>query len=90
MHNTIAQVQTLSGQRLINRLCKHWAHKLEVDIEQGRVVFEGGVCLMRADETSLHVELQADNTELLERLKGIVASHLERMAGKEELVINWQ
>ncbi|ALM51060.1 DUF2218 domain-containing protein [Halomonas huangheensis] len=90
MHNTTAQVMTPSGQRLINRLCKHWAHKLEVDIEQGRVVFEGGVCLMRADDASLQVDLQAENAELLERLKGVVASHLERMAGKETLVINWQ
>src|SRR5690606_10671246 len=45
---SVARVSTESGQRLINRLCKHWAHKLEVDAEQGKVVFDGGVCLMKA------------------------------------------
>nr|WP_300312262.1 DUF2218 domain-containing protein [Halomonas sp.] len=87
---SVARVSTESGQRLINRLCKHWAHKLEVDAEQGKVVFDGGVCLMKASADTLQVDLQADDNELLERLKGVVASHLERMAGKEELSIDWQ
>lgn len=90
MHESSAQIVTSSGQRLINRLCKHWAHKLEVDADQGRVVFDGGLCLMSADEDALHVQLQADDAERLELLKGVVASHLERMAGKEELEIRWQ
>ena len=87
---SVARVSTESGQRLINRLCKHWAHKLEVDAEQGKVVFDGGLCLMKASESVLQVDLQADVDERLELLKGVVASHLERMAGKEELSIHWQ
>lgn len=90
MHESSAQIVTSSGQRLINRLCKHWAHKLEVDADQGRVVFDGGLCLMSAGEDVLRVKLQAGDAERLEQLKGVVASHLERMAVKETLEIHWQ
>ncbi|MGQ7246502.1 DUF2218 domain-containing protein [Halomonas sp. V046] len=82
-------IATASGQRLIHRLCKHWSHKLEVDAERGLVVFEGGRCVMQAGADTLDVRLDADDAEVLERLKAVVASHLERMAGKEELVVAW-
>tara|TARA_B100000678_G_scaffold289384_1_gene299801 strand:+ start:126 stop:398 length:273 start_codon:yes stop_codon:yes gene_type:complete len=85
-----AFVETASGQRLINRLCKHWAHKLEVDAESGHVVFPGGECWMKASDSQLSVGLQAEDAERLERLKDVVASHLERMAGKEPLSVVWQ
>ncbi|PXX94838.1 DUF2218 domain-containing protein [Halomonas sp. LBP4] len=82
-----AVVETVSGPRLIRRLCKHWAHRLEVDADQGRVVFDGGVCHMQATEERLEVRLEASDAEQLARLQGVVASHLERMAGKERLSI---
>ena len=90
MVDSQAIVETSSGQRLINRLCKHWAHKLEVDAASGRVVFPGGECLMTASETQLKVDLEAQDAEQLARLQGVVASHLERMASKETLRIHWQ
>lgn len=87
-----AVIATDSGARLINRLCKHWAHKLEVAQEegQGRVTFEEGGCLMRADDEALTVAIEALDEEALDRLEGVVASHLERMAGKEPLDIVWE
>ncbi|QFT86546.1 hypothetical protein FIU88_16505 [Halomonas sp. THAF12] len=87
-----AEIVTESGDKLINRLCKHWAHKLEVehDEHQGRVTFDVGSCLMTSEPGRLHVAVEALDEEGLDRLEGVVASHLERMAGKEPLEIVWE
>lgn len=87
-----AEIATESGARLINRLCKHWAHKLEVEYKegQGRVTFEGGTCLMHAEPELLRVSIEALDEEGLDRLEGVVASHLERMAGDEAIEIIWE
>lgn len=87
-----AEIATESGAKLINRLCKHWAHKLEVEHKEGegRVAFEDGTCLMQAEADKLVVAIESLEEESLDRLEGVVASHLERMAGDEELVIVWE
>ncbi|GKW49663.1 DUF2218 domain-containing protein [Halomonas sp. NCCP-2165] len=87
-----AVIATDSGARLIHRLCKHWAHKLEVEQEenQGRVAFEEGVCLMRADDAAMTVAIEALDEEALDRLEGVISNHLDRMAGKEPLDIVWE
>ncbi|MDR5866351.1 DUF2218 domain-containing protein [Halomonas koreensis] len=87
-----AEIATEAGDKLINRLCKHWAHKLEV--EQGeqasRVVFDNGSCLMSTEPGKLKVAVEALDEEALDTLEGVVASHLERMAGKESIEIVWE
>ena len=45
---------------------------------------------MKASDSQLSVDLQAEDAERLERLKDVVASHLERMAGKEPVSVVWQ
>lgn len=87
-----AEIATESGDKLINRLCKHWAHKLEVEQAegQGRVTFEAGSCLMQAEPGKLRIAVEALDEEGLDTLEGVVASHLERMAGKESLDIIWE
>ncbi|MBZ0332198.1 DUF2218 domain-containing protein [Halomonas sp. ANAO-440] len=86
------EIATESAAKLMNRLCKHWAHKLEV--EQGeaesRVVFEEGSCLMQAEPGKLVVALEALEEESLDRLEGVLDAHLQRMAGDEDLDIVWE
>ncbi|MCK2043553.1 DUF2218 domain-containing protein [Chromohalobacter sp. TMW 2.2308] len=92
MSESQAVVSTTSGSRYINRLCKHWQHKLDVshDEHQGRVTFDGGVCHMRAEAGALHLQLTAEDAAIRERLEEVVAVHLKRMASREELDIVWQ
>ncbi|CBV44037.1 DUF2218 domain-containing protein [Halomonas elongata] len=87
-----AEIVTDSGEKLINRLCKHWSHKLEVEQEgdEGRITFDNGSCLLRAEEGKLKVAVESLDEEGLDRLEGVVASHLERMSGKESLDIIWE
>ncbi|MCK0769673.1 DUF2218 domain-containing protein [Chromohalobacter canadensis] len=92
MSESQAVVSTTSGSRYINRLCKHWQHKLSVahDEHQGRVTFDGGVCHMRAEADALHLQLAAEDAATREHLEEVVAVHLERMASRETLDIVWQ
>ena len=87
-----AEIATESGARVMKRLCKHWAHKLEVEHKegQGRVTFADGSCLMQAEADRLVVAIESLEEESLDRLEGVVASHLERMAGDEALDIVWE
>lgn len=87
-----AEIATTSGERLINRLCKHWAHKLEVEHAgpEAKITFASGTCLMRADEDTLTVAIETLEEERLDELEGVVERHLVRMAGDEALVIVWE
>ncbi|GHC34681.1 DUF2218 domain-containing protein [Aidingimonas halophila] len=87
-----ANIMTDSGLVLMQRLCKHWGHKLDVekDDKQARVVFDEGTCLMQADEDKLIVALEALDDASLDRLEQVVDEHLARMAGRGTLDIVWE
>ena len=87
-----AKIETTSAERLINRLCKHWAHKLDVkqDNQQGKITFATGTCVMRAESGALLIDIDALEEEHLDELEGVVERHLIRMAGDEEIVVVWE
>lgn len=88
-----AEITTASGERIINRLCKHWAHKLEVEYtaQDAKIVFpEKGTCLLHAEADKLSVSIETLEEEHLDQLEGVVESHLVRMAKDEELVVVWE
>ncbi|MCZ0928272.1 DUF2218 domain-containing protein [Vreelandella janggokensis] len=87
-----AEIATPSGERLMNRLCKHWAHELEVEHsdQEAKIIFGSGTCLMRADDETLIVALETLEEGHLDELEGVVERHLVRMAGDEALVIIWE
>lgn len=77
---------------LLNRLCKHFRHKVpaEWDEHQGRVEFKPGLCLLTAEGNRLHILLEAETDSALESLKMILDIHIQRMARKEELELTWE
>ncbi len=88
-----ARVPTANGARYLQQLCKHWSHKLEVQLsdDEGIVRFPNAVATMKADADALTVKVEADDDETLQRMKGVVASHLDRFAFKEApLPFEWQ
>lgn len=93
MARTTATVPTENGWKYLQQLCKHWAHKLDVELgeQTGTVRFPEAVAVMRSDETALTVEIEADSSEVLERMKGVVSSHLDRFAFREApLPFDWK
>lgn len=89
MLTSSATIQTQNPQRIMNRLCKHWAHKLPVTLssDQGEIELPIGICQMQCTDV-LTVTLESDNAQL-PRLQQVVSDHLLRMASKETLVIEW-
>ncbi len=85
MARETAQVPTANGAKYLQQLCKHWSHKLDVQLteNEGIVRFPSAVATMKADTVGLTVTVEADDGETLERMKGVVASHLDRFAFRE-------
>ncbi|RKE85444.1 DUF2218 domain-containing protein [Rhizobium sp. AG855] len=93
MAKTIAVVPTESGWKYVQQLCKHWAHKLEVDLgdQKGVVKFAEATAVMTSDAKALTVEIEASSADVLERMKAVVSSHLDRFAFREApLPFEWK
>ncbi|QRM28007.1 DUF2218 domain-containing protein [Microvirga sp. VF16] len=88
-----ARVSTANGARYLQQLCKHWSHKLDVQLSEneGIVRFPSAVATMKADPEALTVSVEAQDDETLQRMKGVVTSHLDRFAFKEApLPFEWR
>lgn len=86
MASETARVPTGNGSRYLQQLCKHWSHKLDVRLEgdTGVVRFPAGaVATMTAGADALAVTVEADSEAEVERMEGVVASHLDRFAFRE-------
>lgn len=86
-----ATVSTASASRYLQQLCKHFAHKLQVDFtpQAGRIAFSSGTCDLAADGANLTMIVRAAGAEELARLQDVIARHLERFAFREPPRIEW-
>jgi uncharacterized protein len=88
-----ASVTTGNAAKYMQQLCKHWSHKLEVDLtgERGVVRFPASVATFDAGADALQVMIEGEDSEVVERMKGVVASHLDRFAFREApLKFDWR
>lgn len=92
MPTLTANVPTADAGRLINRLCKHFSHKVEAHWsgETGRVIFAIGECHLNATPQALELSCRSPSQAELEELGQVVASHLVRFAGGEVEAVAWQ
>jgi uncharacterized protein len=87
-----ASVPTANAAKYVQQLCKHWSHRLEVDLSdrKGVVRFPAAVVDLEADEGALRVKIESEKSEEVERMKGVFASHLDRFAFREApLKFDW-
>lgn len=88
-----AHVPTANAEKYVKQLCKHWSHKLDVELGEttGIVRFGQAVASMAAGADELVVTIEAESDEILERMKGVVSSHLDRFAFREApLRFDWK
>ena len=80
-----ASVPTASAAKYMAQLCKHWSHKLAVELSEGKGVvrFPAAVATFDARAEALLVTIEGEKSEEVERLKGVVVSHLDRFAFRE-------
>ncbi len=87
-----ASVPTANGAKFLQQLCKHWSHRLEVEFSdrKGTVTFPGAVVKLQAGTDALQVIIECQDSEEVERMKGVVSSHLDRFAFREApLKFDW-
>ena len=88
--STTIKTQKASGY--LQQLCKHFSHKIEVkfDSQAGWIEFAFGRAELKADENVLTMVAISQNPKNLNKLKKVLASHLERFAFRESLKIKWE
>ncbi len=81
-----ATIATTHGSRYLQQLAKHWSHKLDVvfDATHATIRFPtGAVASLEARDAALIAHLDAPDAAMLERMKGVLAEHLDRFAFRE-------
>lgn len=92
MMKSTVTIQTKEGAMYIGKLCRHFKHKIEATYEgnQGTAQFPWGPCQMLAEPEALTFNIEAENEEGLDKIKGAIDRHLIKFAFREELVIEWK
>lgn len=88
----IGSFETAKASQYLQQLCKHFAHKVEVDFdaEAGWADLPPGRCTLRADLGLLEIEVTAEDEAGLARARMIVDDHLARFAHREGFeAMNW-
>ncbi len=85
------EVKLSEPQRYLTQLCKHFAHKVDVEQngENGIVHFHYCTCTLKADEASLNMTLSNIKEEHLDEMEEVLDVHLKRFAFREEPAITW-
>ncbi|MBA2936589.1 DUF2218 domain-containing protein [Sphingomonas sp. CGMCC 1.13654] len=77
---------TTNASRYLQQLAKHWSHKLEVEFTPVHATIRfpsGAVATLDANEEALTSTIEAPDSETLDRMKTVVAEHLDRFAFRE-------
>lgn len=87
MPSARAELKTGKASSYVQRLCKHFAHKVPVEYTAtfGKVEFDQGLAEMSAKDGMLSLSIVAPTTQGMERCKAIVEDHLVRFAFRENV-----
>ena len=87
-----ADIATGNASLYLQQLCKHFAHKLDVEFDKqvGSVRFSIGHCELLAQDGWLRLCLDAPDSDALQQLQDVVERHLVRFAFREHLSIEWR
>ena len=90
MTQTTAIVTTGNASRYLQQLCKHFAHKVQVEFtpEEGTVSLPFGTCHLSADAEKLVLKAEAKRFAI-GRMERFLGDHLARFAFRENPEITW-
>jgi uncharacterized protein len=92
MPSSTAVVTVPQAERVLFKMCKHFAIKVPVvfDSEQADIDFRFGRCRVQRAGDTLQIACDADSDELLRRVQYVIDEHLALMAKNKQLVVAWQ
>ncbi|MBU9219776.1 DUF2218 domain-containing protein [Burkholderia multivorans] len=87
-----AEVSVPQADRVLFKLCKHYAIKVPVVFDEHRatVDFPYGVCRMLRMGDTLQLRCEADSAERLEQIQHVMDEHVGLMSRNRALVIAWE
>lgn len=86
MNSVTGQAHAEKADRYIAQLAKHWAHKFDVIEEDGVTIIpfaEGRSAHLRPADGVISIRIDAESVEDIEKLKEVVAKHIDRFAFRE-------
>lgn len=89
---SIAVVKTDHGAAYLKRLCNHFSHKVPTTVteNEGLIEFPFGKCLIEVEESQMRFSLAVIDPGDIQRAEDVVASHLLRMANRDEPEVTWE
>lgn len=89
--NVKTTFKTEQAQRYLGTLCKHFGHKVPVELvgNTGRIELPFGQCELSANDDALDMKVSAETKADLDKVAQVIASHLERFAFRENPQIEW-
>lgn len=86
-----SRVATEKASRYLKALCNHFSRKVQAEYteDRGVVQFSIGRCDMLAETDTLVLHIEAENADMLEQVKAVVADHLVRFAPNDALDVAW-
>ncbi|SMY07280.1 DUF2218 domain-containing protein [Flavimaricola marinus] len=76
---------TPNASRYLQQLCKHFAHKIDVEYteEEGRFAFPSAEVRLEAAKTELVAKITSVSADGIKTAQNVIDSHLERFAFRE-------
>ena len=93
MKKEIGVFRTESASKYLQQLCKHFAHKVEVDYDpqNGFAALPPGPANMIATDEELRVEISGETEQALLIARSIIDKHLVRFAFREDFeAMDWK
>ncbi|WP_051534763.1 DUF2218 domain-containing protein [Deefgea rivuli] len=92
MLSSQTKLVALSADKVLYKLCKHFALKIpvEFDAENANIQFPIGGCTLHRDGDHLHVQCSADDADKLAKLEHVLQDHLGLMLKDPTLVLRWR
>ncbi len=89
--NSYAQVSVPQAERVLFKLCKHYAIKVAVvfDAQRADIDFRYGRCWIEREGECLRIHCQASNAEALTQVQFVMDEHLGLMARDKTLRLAW-
>jgi len=90
---TTAVVKTEFAAKYLVQMCKHFAHKVDVEYTEthGECRFDGGVATFDANAEGLHLSVQAPTEEIVAWAQSAIETHLVRFSFREDIEgLAWQ
>jgi hypothetical protein len=92
MLNSQAQLSADHADKVLYKLCKHFALKIpvEFDTEKAYIKFPYGECRIVRTDNVLSLACAAADRELLDKVEWVITDHLGLMVKNPGLAIAWQ